>query len=161
MTTKDLLRRQMLLTRAMTEQVSDDLTENHLAVKPEDFGNPGLWILGHIAVIRGQYLYYARGDRSRLPAGWSELFGTGSVLRVDLAIYPKAADIRRVMKREYEDALAFLDTLTPDDLEKPPVIATPNYLTITDVFLATAVHEAYHAGQFGLIRRLSGLNTFG
>lgn len=161
MTTREMLKGLLEFTALLTEQVSLDLTENHLSIKPEDFGNPGIWILGHIAINRANYLHYAKGDTERIPDGWASLFGRSSLVHEDLTLFPDPTNIRKFMKAEQAAALAYLETLSDQDLQQPPVISTATYKTIAEVFYATAVHESYHAGQFGLIRRLCGLSTLG
>ncbi len=161
MTVNEIFKGQLEFTRFITEQVSQDLTDNHLTILPENFGNPGIWILGHIAINRANYICYGLGEKDRLPEGWSALFGRGSTISKDLSIYPSATEIREFMKKEYAATMTFLLSLTDADLQRVPVIPSQIFKTVAEVFYATTTHEAYHAGQFGLIRRLVGLSTLG
>lgn len=155
---KQVLIKQLNFTNLLVEQISQDLTMNHLTIKPEECGNPGIWILGHIAINRAKYIKLCRGDETRVPTRWTYLFGDGSTIEEDYSIYPQPDKIREFMQKELVDAQEYLSAITEAELDSPPVLESDVYTTRTDVFITTIVHEAYHAGQFGLIRKICGLS---
>src|SRR5262249_61275317 len=74
----------------------------------------------------------------------------------DLTRYPPPAEIRAVFDRVHEQTLRELPNLADAELDSP--LLTPHRVAKTKLWalLWCAQHEAVHAGQIGLLRRLLG-----
>jgi hypothetical protein len=119
------------------------------------------WQAGHLAF--GEFrllLERVRGarpdDATVLPPAYFTLFGRDSIPDADPSRYPTPGEIREVMDRVHERALADLAGLPEAELDEPPL--TPHGLAATkrQVLVWCSHHEMVHAGQIALLRRLLG-----
>lgn len=159
MTLTELIQSQMAFADFVTTRGVKNLSDEHLRTRPEGCGNPGIWILGHIAYSRSNYLYHARGDENRLPDGWHDFFARGTAIPDDLSIFPPVTDIKEFLKAEQQAALDYLTSLSEAQLLAAPAIPLFNLKTVADVYSSLALHETYHAGQFALICKMTGKKT--
>jgi hypothetical protein len=141
-------------------------------VKPEDwFRLPAggvthiAWQVGHLAF--GEYalaLKRTRGaradDEELMPETFVRLFGKGSEPSDDASKYPNIDAVRAVLDRVHEQTLAEIATFSEDELDDAaPPPAHPAFTTKLEALLYCARHEALHAGQIGLLRRLLGYKS--
>jgi hypothetical protein len=119
------------------------------------------WQVGHLAMAQYRLsLERIRGPRAEDSALISEaflrLFARESVPVPDPKKYPSAVEIRAVFDRVYQQALRELRTVDEQDLDES--VLKPHLLAKTKLesLLWCAQHEAVHAGQIGLLRRLLG-----
>jgi hypothetical protein len=121
------------------------------------------WQVGHLAMAEYRLaLERIRGthpeDEALISADFLRTFGRDSVPVpvADLARYPTPAEIRTVFDRVHEQTLRELLNVADADLDSPPL--KPHRLARTKLWslLWCAQHEAVHAGQIGLLRRLLG-----
>jgi hypothetical protein len=119
------------------------------------------WQVGHLAFAQYRMaLERIRGpqpqDADLISEAFLRLFGRESVPGPDPAKYPNPAEIRAVFDRVHEQVLRELRDLDDSELDKP--LLKPHSLAKTKLWalLWCAQHEAVHAGQIGLLRRLLG-----
>lgn len=117
---------------------------------PEPAGNCLNWVLGHIVVHRNIIL----GLVSEPPV-WSkeesEPYDRGSAPFTESSRVRPLADILAALERSQERLLPRLRGMTETDLAAPAEGGTLGNRLAFFYF-----HEAYHAGQVGLLRRLAG-----
>ena len=130
---------------------------NHdaLLTRPGPRSNPLLWVAGHLAQQRTRLLG-ALGPARQIP--WDELFGTGSIIG-DLTLYPSIGELEAVWRSTTEELLRRLEALNASTLAAP----SPQWLRTQDGTLLgalgfAAMHEAYHVGQMGFLRKWLGLD---
>jgi hypothetical protein len=121
------------------------------------------WQVGHLAMAEYRLaLERIRGPRPEdgalISAEFLRTFGRDSVPVpvADLARYPLPAEIRAVFDRVHEQTVRELPNLADADLDSP--VHPPHRVAKTKLWslLWCAQHEAVHAGQIGLLRRLLG-----
>lgn len=119
------------------------------------------WQVGHLAFaeyrlalerIRGP----KRDDVNLLSASFLKCFGRDSVPDPDPATCPTPEEIRAVFDRIHERVLEELPTTPDDALDEAPVKPHMLCKTKLECLHWCSHHEAVHAGQIGLIRRLLG-----
>jgi hypothetical protein len=119
------------------------------------------WQVGHLAFA--QYMLIltrVRGprpdDAELAPPSFLALFGRDSVADPDPSKYPPAGEIRAVFDRVHARVLTDLPAVPDADLDGP--LLKPHMLCRTKLECLhwCSHHEAIHAGQIGLIRRLLG-----
>jgi len=130
----------------------DGLTDEQLWTRPTELNNPMLWIVGHFVQTRTELLAFL-GDA--VDTGWGDRFIRGAVLG-DHAQYPQRHEIQRVMGEVRERLHAKLATLDDDQLRQPPAIAVPGAHTLADGVAGFALHDCYHVGQMGYLRKALG-----
>jgi len=118
------------------------------------------WQVGHLAMADYRLgLDRIRGprpeDESLISTSFLQLFGRDSV-PAEAAKYPSLADIRNVFDRVHAQMLTELGSLSESDLDAPTLKPHSLFTTKGGSLQWCAQHEAIHAGQIGLLRRLLG-----
>ena len=121
--------------------------------RPGPISNPLLWLAGHVTHFRTRLLTIVGVPRD-FP--WGSVFDTGAKVGAP-ELYPSPEEIVAVWEETSELLMQRLAMLTEDDLSAPPVARVPS----TDATLRGAIgyfslHEAYHVGQMGYVRKWLG-----
>jgi hypothetical protein len=119
------------------------------------------WQVGHLAMAQYRLaLERIRGprtdDANLIPESFLKTFGRESVADPDPAKYPSADEIRAVFDRVHERVMAELPAVADADLDNAPPKPHTLCKTKLECLHWCSHHEAVHAGQIGLIRRLLG-----
>jgi DinB superfamily len=119
------------------------------------------WQVGHLAMAEYRLaLERIRGPRPEdaelISDGLLRLFGRDSRPDPDPAKYPGRDEIRAVFDRVHQQTLHELRSLDESQLDEAPVKEHRLAKTKMWSLLWCAQHEAVHAGQIGLLRRLLG-----
>ena len=122
--------------------------------RPGPVSNPLLWLAGHVTQFRSRLLTLLGVPRD-FPFG--DVFDTGSRVGGP-EIYPKPEEIVAMWEEISEVLFDRLNALTEEDLNAPPSARVPT----TDATLRGAIgyfslHEAYHVGQMGYVRKWLGM----
>jgi len=122
--------------------------------RPGPVSNPLLWMAGHVTHFRSRMLALVGVPRD-FP--WGDIFDTGSRIG-PVELYPSPEEIVVEWEEMSELLMERLAALTEEDLIAPPVSRVPS----TDASLRGAIgyfslHEAYHVGQMGYVRKWLGL----
>jgi hypothetical protein len=133
----------------------DGVTRDALLTRPGPRSNPLLWVAGHLVQQRTRLLG-ALGPARQIP--WDDLFGTGSMIG-DLHNYPGIGELDAVWRSATEELLRRLETINSSSLAAP----SPDWLrtqdgTLLGALAFAAMHEAYHVGQMGFLRKWLGLD---
>lgn len=130
------------------------LTHADALVQPPAQGNCILWILGHIVCYRN-YILQALGQPPALPEAQAKRFARGSaaVLADEPGLTP-LADLFSAYQASQTTVLEALRHLTP---EQAAEVITQGDFTMPrgDLVMSYMRHEAYHAGQFELLREIA------
>ena len=122
--------------------------------RPGPVSNPLLWMAGHVTHFRSRLLTLL-GVPREYP--WGSVFDTGA--KVGPAdMYPSPEELVALWEEQSELLMDRLAALTEADLQAPPMARVPS----TDATLRGAIgyfslHEAYHVGQMGYVRKWLGL----
>ena len=130
----------------------DSVTESEALVRPEDGGNCINWIVGHLLLHRDRV-----HDLLGLPAAWSQELGPSDLYRrgatgIMSETAVPLATMRAELTRSQEAVLERLPRLSAQRLAE----RATNTMTVEERLAFFGVHEGYHAGQVGLLRRLLG-----
>lgn len=137
-----------LITRAL-----DGMSDDELRRRPSDRSNSMFWLLGHVVHTRGSLLRVL-GENYR--TGWGDVFRRGAS-ELERQQYPALSAIEQVRKDVIGRIRVRLAVVGDDQLSKPaPASPTPHVETVRDLVAFLAMHEAYHVGQLGFIRKLMG-----
>lgn len=106
-----------------------------------------------------------RPSTAHKPAGWDELFWSGSKPTSDSDRYPAESEVLAYFRERRENFLAVLEELSDDELQAPapaagersPIAGAPN---IGHLFLFAGQHEAMHMGQLTVANRGLGHPPF-
>jgi uncharacterized damage-inducible protein DinB len=122
--------------------------------RPGPVSNPLLWLAGHLTHFRTRLLTLMGTPRD-FP--WGRVFDTGAKVGAP-ELYPTPEELVALWEETSELLMERLATLTEEDLLAPPVARVPS----TDATLRGAIgyfslHEAYHVGQMGYVRKWLGM----
>jgi len=152
-----VLRRQLSATHKVVKMNVDGLTQQDSLIQPQPGGNCLNWNLGHLLCVY---------DRLLPILGQKPVLGVETLRRYDrgsaqLQNPAEALDLA-VLMRAWDEAAqrveAGLESLTPEVLDQRAPWSPTNDPEETARSLVSAVffHQAYHAGQTGLLRRMAG-----
>jgi hypothetical protein len=134
------------------------------ALRGSEWGvNPLTWQLGHVGYSEQRLCLWYTAGREIAPRGWRERFGRGSRPEA-AAVDADPIVLLRELARMHSEVLAFARALAHADLGRPlrePPAAAPGVRTWADALARASLHEAQHAGQIRLLRRLVGLAALG
>jgi len=139
------------------EENIDGLTQDDSLVQPPGGGNCLNWVLGHITSSRnglhgllGLELPWQDERRERYGRGSSTITNAAEALSID--------DMRAVLKASQEQMMPRLEKITAAELgvECDHLVMPGEKSTVGLMLAALQFHEAYHAGQLGVLRRLAG-----
>ena len=127
-----------------------DLSHEESLIQPHPGGNCANWVLGHIVATRGAVLALV-GEKPVWSEAESSRYRRGSPPVTNGAGAKSFADIFTALDRSQERLMAGLERVQDQDLGLPGAEESPaGQLSVLQF------HEAYHAGQLGLLRRIAG-----
>ena len=155
MTAKDALKVQYQFFYSTAKQNLEGMSADHALVQPEPAGNCANWILGHMVGAHNGVMGLANAEPVWESA---DLARAGSEPITSAA---QAIDWDTMVSRLLgsEDRLiSALDRLTDEQLDDggfEDPFGDP--ITRGQFLNLMAVHQNYHAGQLGVVRRIAGL----
>lgn len=127
-----------------------DLTHEESLLGPNPGGNCANWVLGHIVQNRGAVLELL-GEQPVWSPSDGELYKRGSAPIAGGATPKPFPEILEALDRSQERLLAGLSRMRDSDLGSADTKGS-----LVAKLAGLQFHEAYHAGQLGLLRRIAG-----
>lgn len=147
----DTVTKQFAFAHSVALMNLDGVTDEQSLVRPDGGGNSINWTLGHIVTAR-QRLLTVLGKEPLLAEESAKAYARGSAGEGG---NETLASLTAAYQKSQELLSAALPALSADDLAKPapfsPLNANDNVGTL---IAKLAVHEGYHVGQLGLLRRI-------
>ena len=128
------------------------LTDEQMWKQPTDRNNPMFWIVGHVVETRTQ-LMAVLGEP--IDTRWGARFARGATLGPS-AQYPPRQEIQQVMGEVSRRLQAKLATLDDEEMRRPPAVPSAGAETLADLVAGFALHDCYHVGQIGYLRKALG-----
>jgi uncharacterized damage-inducible protein DinB len=151
-----VLRQQAQATRRVVQRNVDGLTQEDSLVQPAPGGNCLNWVVGHLVDVYNQVLPLL----GQKPVGEEGAFKRYARGTPPLENPAEALDFQDLLAA-WDDASDRIDaglaSVTSEMLEKSVQGPTNNPNETVRTLLPTILfHQAYHAGQTGLLRRIAG-----
>jgi len=153
MTEKEVLIKQYETIRSWTMALAGDFSEEEARKVSEPLNTSLVWNLGHLAAVDNEALQLFYGQ-SILDESFTSKFKTGSsptavgnVTKDE--VLKKMAAVRKAMMTK-------LSKIRPADLNKKPKPKSDFYRNLREAIYGLALHEGYHAGKIGTLRRFMG-----
>ena len=155
--TIDVLRHQTALVHRVVQINADGVTQAESLVQPQPAGNCLNWVLGHLLAVYHQVLPLL-GQEPVIESSVIQRYNRGSAPMLDGT---EALDISELTAAWDECCMrvdAGLAGLSAETLAAPaPRSPTGNPdETIGSLLSTVCWHQAYHAGQTGMLRRIAG-----
>lgn len=144
------------LVHTVVNRCFEGISQEESLIQPGANGNCMNWVLGHLTRVYDDVMPLV-GQKS---SGEFERYERGGA---PLKNGDGAADIGKLRQAWEENAKRFeegLATLTAKQLEAPAPFSPMNNPkeTVGSLLSMMLFHQAYHAGQLGLLRRVAGKN---
>jgi hypothetical protein len=132
--------------------------------KPSDWthqlfpgANHALWFAGHMGTSDDFFLKTVVPGTSKIPVGYPEKFGMGSVPTANLADYPPVEEVLAFMRERRKALSDALAGMSNGQLASKLPAGSPEFLSdFSSVFELATWHEGIHAGQLSMTRRALG-----
>lgn len=153
----EVFRHQARVTHEVVRLNADGVTHEESLIQPAPGGNCLNWVVGHLVCIY---------DKTLPMLGQEPVMGTGGMERYDRGAPPlqdpaEALGFQELMAA-WKETTQRIDTglagLTAEVLDRPAPHSPGNDAneTVRSLLSVTLFHQAYHAGQTGILRRLIG-----
>ena len=139
------------VVNANTEDVSNEAS----LLQPGEHGNCMNWVLGHIVRHRNYILKYAGGEPT-LGQEYVPVYDRGAEPLVGAAGAMPFDALVAVFRESQERLEARFNSMRSDALSRDAGEADAAGKTIGQMLGGLMFHEAYHAGQLGILRRMIG-----
>jgi DinB family protein len=135
-----------------------DFTEGE-ARRPEPGSrspNPLAWQLGHLACVEDEVARLFTMEASPeplVPVSLRAVCATGSPPPETTTSYPSLAELWTLLEQTHSRLLGLLEAAEPAELDRPPRIASRHFHSLGQAVYETALHENYHVGEIGALRK--------
>ena len=149
------------VARTYTLRLLNDLAPEDWFRQPAEGVTHIAWQVGHLAMAEFRLaLERIRGERpddaALVSPEFLQTFAKGSVPQAAASDYPAPEEILAVFERVHKQTLEETPLVADAELDRPPEKPHPLFTRKIDSLFWCARHEAIHAGQIGLLRRLLG-----
>ncbi len=156
----ELLADRLQAARRWTLSLLDDVPESTWFDMSGSGHTHVAWQVGHLTASIASLIHVrclGKAFEACLPADFRERFGIGSSPVSDAAAHPPVAELRAVFDRIHTEAVAAVSAMSEEDLSGP-VGGQPHpmFATREGAVVMAIMHEAFHAGQIAMLRRLAG-----
>ncbi|MCP4245745.1 MAG: DinB family protein [bacterium] len=163
MTTAELLADQLDGARAWTLGLVQDLDGDEWTFQPQPGLHHALWLCGHLATAEETLVFHrCLGEAGPVDPAFRAHFGIGQpVTSAGEHDFPPPAEVLATMADVHAKTLAAIRQMSDEFLNEPAFgpdgkTKHPHYDTKAGAVTHLARHEAFHAGQIALLRRLMG-----
>jgi uncharacterized damage-inducible protein DinB len=149
------LKTQHGITSYVIQKNIEGLDHADSLVQPQPAGNCANWVLGHIVSARNSALGLV-GKEPLAPPETFAAYGNSPIIEgAKASPWNELVEMLRRSQVRLEEGL---ESVSEETMSRPaPFSPTGNPdETVGSLLAAIAFHEAYHAGQLGLLRRLVG-----
>jgi hypothetical protein len=157
-----ILAEQLDDTRAWTLKLIADLKGDDWTFQPKPGLAHGLWLCGHL-ICSQNLLIHVRvlGTKGLLDEAFTRNFPTGGAVKsVTEHQYPSVETVLSTLTEVHRKTLGIVREMTDALLHQPAFAGDgkphPHYRDKRGAVSHCARHEAFHAGQIAMIRRLLG-----
>lgn len=153
----EILADQLEGTRDWTRRLLADIAGDEWAFQPQPGLAHPLWICGHLAFAENGLIHVRCAGESQIEDAFTAHFKMGSApSALGEQKFPSPEEVMRVMEDVHTKALAVVQAMTPTELAESAGAAHPHFDDKLGAVSHCMRHEAFHAGQLALIRRLMG-----
>lgn len=155
----DSIRSLLHLASGFSTALLEDMADEPGARTTPETGQHPYWLLGHLVVSEAAVLDQYLLGRPNRHASWAPLFATGTAPDDPADAGPTYAELLDALGGVRASILAYVDTLTDDDLDEPchpNDWPGPDFDCIGDCLNAVGLHMGIHAGQVACARRAAG-----
>jgi uncharacterized damage-inducible protein DinB len=153
----ELLRHQARMAHAVVRLNVDGVTQRESLIQPHPGGNCLNWVVGHLLAIYHHVLPLLRQELV-MPPGSLARYDRGSPPIRDAVDALELSELMVAWDECSRRVDAGLAALTAEALDAPAPVSPSNdpNETVGSLLSTISWHQAYHAGQTGVLRRIAG-----
>jgi uncharacterized damage-inducible protein DinB len=148
--TSALIAKQFEFTYDSTQKNLSGITHEESLMRPSPGGNSLNWVLGHLVATRNVVMQ-SLGEAPAMNLEDAKQYERGTKPPVDNSAVRPLEELVAALDRSQPVVVSRIRALTASDLERQTPLGP-----LSELLAALSFHEAYHVGQFGLLRRLLG-----
>ncbi|NCQ34022.1 DinB family protein [bacterium] len=154
---KQELLRQARVTGLMIRRDLEGVEESHSRVTPPTGGNHMNWVLGHLIKSYDSAVSLLGGESLwTKDAGEAYARGSSGTTAADGPSWERLLDDFEAVEKRFQASLSGIDESGLQDKAPYSPFDDPQE-TLGSLLGFLLLHQAYHAGQIGLLRRVAGL----
>lgn len=115
--------------------------------------NPLAWQLGHLACVEDDVGQLFGASDPLVPSKLRARCATGAPQPPPGTTYPPLADLWALLQRTHERLLGLVESATPEDFDF--------FTSLGQAVYEAALHENYHVGEIGALRKALGKPRIG
>jgi hypothetical protein len=153
----EVFRHQARMIRTVVRLNVDGVTQEESLIQPSPGGNCLNWVVGHLTCIYNKMLPML-GQEPVMEAAALKRYDRGAPPIRDAAEALELRDLLAAFEKASERVDAGLAELAPEALDQKVADSPsgdPNE-TVRTLLSTVCFHQAYHAGQTGILRRIAG-----
>lgn len=158
---KDLILPVFNLNLWYSQKLVADLTDEQMCAQPVEgrVMNHPAFLLGHLALVAGNFVTGFVGAAPVCPEAWKELFNQGAKPLADRSRYPSKAVLLKALEDAHARLADAVVKAAPEMLSQPaPEKMRARFATVGALLAGMmTAHEASHNGQLSAWRRAMGL----
>lgn len=139
---------------AYLSRTLNGLSNEKYFIRPEERGNPLIWLLGHIVLNRGEIVELLGGDPSTRDLG--DLFARGTRPQSNTSIYPEPQKLMTRFLRLSQTTDMLLKNCDPGLLDRP---SWKQFDSVGQHLAYSYMHETHHIGQVTYVVNLPALKS--
>lgn len=153
----EVLRLSVRATHGVVKRNVEGLTQEESLAQPEPAGNCLNWVMGHLLCVYDQVLP-TLGQKPVMGQDALKRYKRGSAPLVNPAEALPLHDLINGWDEAYHRVDAGLAAMTQQVLDGPAPFSPSNNPneTVRSLLSVVVFHQAYHAGQTGILRRIAG-----
>jgi hypothetical protein len=161
MHTRDLLIAIVTDARGWLEAWAKDFTETEATATGGAPLNPIAWQLGHIASAQDGVYELFTGEPSIVPDAVRQASGIGRPPPPPDVTYAPLAELWTLLGRTQQRMIGLLERTPDSELERPPRMESQHFHTLAQSVYEISLHENYHVGMIGALRKALGKTRSG
>jgi uncharacterized damage-inducible protein DinB len=153
----EILRNQARTTERVIQMNVDGITHEESLIRPEPAGNCVNWVVGHLACVYNNVLPLL-GQNAVVQKSILNRYERGAAPLEDEKEAVSLAELLETITEAVKRFETGLSELTVEQLDAPSPFSPTNNPneTVRSLLSTVSFHQAYHAGQLGVLRRVVG-----
>lgn len=123
--------------------------------------NPVAWQLGHIASAEEDVYRLFSGKPGVVPEEVRAVCATGCPQPTAATRYPPLSDLWALLGQTHERLIGLVEAASDADLDRQPLEENRYFTSLGQAIYEIALHENYHVGEIGTLRKALGMRRIG
>jgi DinB family protein len=123
--------------------------------------NPLLWQLGHLACVEDEVCWLFGAPDRLVAADLRAACSSGCATPNAATRYPPLGDLWKLLDGTHARLLGLLERAQDVDLDRPPREPNRFFRSLGQAVYEVALHETYHVGEIGALRKALGKPRIG